>query len=68
MIASESQLEDVLAQPSEADRQALAGIEGDLLILGVAGKMGPSLAHRARLAAPGKRIYGAARFSNPAVR
>ena len=68
MIASEQQLEEVLARPSEADTQALAALEGDLLILGVAGKMGPSLAHRARLAVPQKRILGVARFSNPAVR
>jgi nucleoside-diphosphate-sugar epimerase len=68
VIASEEQLEDVLSQPSAADRDALAGLEGDLLILGVAGKMGPSLAHRARRAAPQKRIIGVARFSNPAVR
>ena len=54
--------------PSQADIDALAAIEGDLMILGVAGKMGPSLAHRARRAAPGKRILGVARFSNPAVR
>src|SRR5215831_746844 len=46
----------------------MAALAGDLLILGVAGKMGPSLAHRARRAAPHKRIIGAARFSNPAVR
>src|SRR5262249_21204102 len=39
-----------------------------LLILGVAGKMGPSLAHRARRAAPHKRIIGVARFSSPSVR
>jgi nucleoside-diphosphate-sugar epimerase len=68
VIRNVEQLEDVLSQPSQADVAALAALEGDLLILGVAGKMGPSLAHRARLAAPGKRIVGVARFSNPAVR
>ena len=49
MIRNVEQLEDVLSQPSQADVAALAALEGDLLILGVAGKMGPSLAHRARL-------------------
>jgi nucleoside-diphosphate-sugar epimerase len=68
VITNESQLEDILSQPSQADIDAMADLEGDLLILGVAGKMGPSLAHRARRAAPHKRIIGAARFSNPAVR
>jgi nucleoside-diphosphate-sugar epimerase len=68
VIASEQQLEDVLSQPSQADIDALAALEGDLMILGIAGKMGPSLAHRARRAAPGKRIVGVARFSDPTVR
>lgn len=68
MIRDENQLEDILSEPSRADIDALAALDGDLLILGVAGKMGPSLAHRARRAAPGKRIIGVARFSNPAVR
>ena len=72
MIANEEQLEDLLSQPSEADAQAMAALEGDLLILGVAGKMGPSLARRARRACEKagvkKRIAGVARFSNAAAR
>lgn len=72
MIANEEQLEDLLSQPSEADAQAMAALEGDLLILGVAGKMGPSLARRARRACEKagvkKRIVGVARFSNAAAR
>ena len=47
----------------------MAALEGDLLILGVAGKMGPTLAHRAgapaRPPACSKRIIGVARFSDP---
>ncbi|MFB3829817.1 MAG: NAD-dependent epimerase/dehydratase family protein [Bryobacteraceae bacterium] len=68
-IASEQQLEDVLARPTEADIEAMRELDGDLLILGVAGKMGPSLAHRARLASDAagvkRRIIGVARFSQP---
>ena len=71
MIASEQQLEDILAEPSQADARAMAEMEGDLLILGVAGKMGPSLAKRARRACERaklpKRIIGVARFSDPRV-
>jgi len=71
MISSEQQLEDLLAEPSQADARALAEMEGDLLILGVAGKMGPSLAKRARRACEraklSKRIIGVARFSDPRV-
>ena len=70
-IASESQLEDVLSQPGEADIRAAAALEGDLLILGVAGKMGPSLARRAvracERAGLRKRVTGVARFSGPGV-
>jgi nucleoside-diphosphate-sugar epimerase len=68
MIASEQQLEDALAEASDADARAMAEMEGDLLILGVAGKMGPSLAKRARRACERariqKRIIGVARFSD----
>ena len=49
----------------------MAELDGDLLILGVSGKMGPSLAHRAALACAAagvqKRIIGVARFSSPEV-
>jgi nucleoside-diphosphate-sugar epimerase len=65
-IENEAQLEEVLSRPSEADRAALEALEGGILILGVAGKMGPSLARRAVRA--GKRVTGVARFSDPAVR
>src|SRR5271169_1128388 len=72
MISSEQQLEDLLSEPSPADARAMEVMEGDLIILGVAGKMGPSLARRARracdLGGVKKRIIGVARFSEPAVR
>ena len=72
MIASEQQLEDLLSEPSQADARAMAEMQGDLLILGVGGKMGPSLAKRARRACERakmpRRIIGVARFSDPAVR
>jgi hypothetical protein len=61
-------LEDLLATPSAALVGDMARLEGDILILGVAGKMGPSMAALARRAAPGKRIIGVARFSEPALR
>jgi nucleoside-diphosphate-sugar epimerase len=57
-----------LSLPSEKDVAAMRSLEGDLLILGVGGKMGPSLARRARraidLAGVRKRVIGVARFSN----
>ena len=45
----------MLSRPSAADIAFLRELEGDLLILGVAGKMGPSLAQRARRAASRSR-------------
>jgi nucleoside-diphosphate-sugar epimerase len=72
MIASEQQLDELLSEPSQADARAMAEMAGDLLILGVAGKMGPSLAKRARRASEQagcpRRILGVARFSDPGVK
>ena len=71
-ISSEPQLEDVLAQPSAADVACAGRLDGDVLIVGAAGKMGPSLArriHRAlREAGSGHRIIAASRFSSPEAR
>jgi nucleoside-diphosphate-sugar epimerase len=61
------QLEDVMTTPSQALVDDLGRVEGDILILGVGGKMGPTLARLARRAAPHKRIVGVARFSDVAV-
>ncbi len=61
-------LEDFLARPSQALIDDLAQVDGDLMILGVAGKMGPTLARLAKNAAPHKKVYGVARFSEASVR
>ncbi|MFZ2738171.1 MAG: NAD-dependent epimerase/dehydratase family protein [Burkholderiaceae bacterium] len=60
-------LEDVMSTPSDALVQDLAQLDGDLLILGVGGKMGPSLARMAKRAAPHKRVLGVARFTEPGL-
>lgn len=67
-FASVHELDEFLARPSSALIRDLASVEGDIMILGVAGKMGPTLAALARNAAPGKRILGVARFSEVGVR
>ncbi|MBN8746825.1 NAD dependent epimerase/dehydratase family protein [Xylophilus ampelinus] len=67
-FASVEALDDFLARPTQALVDDLAQVEGDLMILGVAGKMGPTLARLAKNAAPHKRVIGVARFSDPAVR
>ena len=60
-------LEEFMTRPDPALIEDLASVEGDILILGVGGKMGPTLARLAKRAAPGKRVIGVARFSEPGV-
>jgi nucleoside-diphosphate-sugar epimerase len=43
-------------------------INGDIIVLGVGGKMGPTLARMAKRAAPDKRVVGVARFSEKGLR
>src|SRR5262249_57996762 len=57
-----------MTAPSPVLVAELAAIPGDLIILGVGGKIGPTLARLARRAAPGKRVVGVARFSEPGIR
>ncbi len=61
-------LEEVMTAPSPVLVAELAAIPGDLIILGVGGKIGPTLARLARRAAPTKRVVGVARFSEPGLR
>ena len=67
-IADVETLEELLSRPGAALIAELAQVDGDLMILGVGGKMGPTLARLAKRAAPGKRVIGVARFSEPALR
>lgn len=61
-------LEDVMSQPSEALVRDLERVPGDILVLGVGGKMGPTLARMAKRAGPRRRVIGVARFSQPGLR
>jgi nucleoside-diphosphate-sugar epimerase len=67
-IADIAALDDLLCRPSQALIDDLAKVDGDILILGVAGKMGPTLAGLAKAASPGRRVIGVARFSEPGVK
>ena len=61
-----------LLQPSEALVAEIAKVEGDIIILGAGGKMGPAIARLAKqailLAGVNKRVIAASRFSEPGVR
>jgi len=61
-------VEDFMTTPSAALIADLAKTPGDIMVLGVGGKMGPTLARLAKRAAPAKRVMGVARFSEPGVR
>lgn len=61
-------LEDFMTTPSQALIDDMARLNGDIIILGVGGKMGPTLARLAKRAAPSKRVVGVARFSDPSVK
>lgn len=68
-FTTEAALDDFLAAPSHDLVQDMAHTEGDLIILGVGGKMGPTLARLARNALPrSRRVIAVARFSEPGVR
>lgn len=63
-------LDDLLSEPDAGVIDTLSRLDGDVLVLGVAGKMGPTLARMARRALDeiggGRRVIGVARFSEPA--
>jgi nucleoside-diphosphate-sugar epimerase len=62
-FADVAALEEFLTQPTRELQADLARADGELLVLGVGGKMGPTLARMAKRAAPGKRVIGVARFT-----
>lgn len=72
LIDTESQLEALLSQPSAADIAAVSHINGDVMIVGAGGKMGPSLARRSKQAmlAAGLtcNVFAVSRFSDANAR
>ena len=64
----ESGLEDILSGPTDATRNVLANLSGDVVVLGAGGKMGPTLAMMLRKASTGRNIYAVSRFSDKAAR
>ena len=67
-FASVNELEDFMTCPSSDLIRDLESIDGDIMILGVGGKMGPTLARLAKRAVPDRTIFGVARFSEPDLR
>ena len=67
-IANEQQLEELLSAPTIEVVELFKNLEGDIIFLGIAGKIGPSLARMAKRASEQagipRRIIGLSRFSN----
>ncbi len=68
-MKTEAELEEALSRPDPPLVQMMRRLEGDIIILGIAGKMGMSLGRMAvRAAAEAgtqKRVIGVSRFSDP---
>ena len=68
-IRDVAQLEALLSEPSDAAVEAMRRADGDVIVLGVAGQMGPTLARMARRAMDAAglshRVIGVSRFSAP---
>src|SRR6202011_173258 len=67
-IENTEHLEALLSEPSDAAVEAMGRLADDLIVLGVAGKIGPTLARMARRASDQaggrRRVIGVARFSD----
>ncbi len=65
------ELEEFMSRPTPEVIEALSALDGDLIILGVGGKMGPTLAMLARRsldqAGVNKQVIGVSRFSTPGL-
>jgi len=72
LIENEQQLEAVLSTPDRALCETMRRLDGDLLIIGAGGKMGPSLARLARRAlddaGTGRRVIAASIFESDHAR
>lgn len=66
LITSEEMLIDRMTAPSPAVVDAVSALEGDVVILGAGGKMGPTLAELL-VRAGARRVIGVSRFSDARV-
>jgi nucleoside-diphosphate-sugar epimerase len=57
------ELDEFMTRPSRQLVEDLGKVDGDIMVIGVGGKMGPTLARMAKRAAPDRKVIGVARFS-----
>ena len=66
------QLDDLLSTPDQGVAQTMCELDGDIIVLGVGGKMGPTLARMAKRASDeagvARRVVGVSRFSSGDLR
>ncbi|MBL9094670.1 MAG: NAD(P)-dependent oxidoreductase [Planctomycetaceae bacterium] len=69
VVETEEQLDELLSRPTPDVVAALGRLTGDIVFLGVGGKMGPTLARMAARASQEagvrRRVIGVSRFSDP---
>jgi nucleoside-diphosphate-sugar epimerase len=66
-FADVAALEERLSRPDNDVVADLERLDGDIMVLGASGKVGPSLARMAKRASPGRKVYAVARFSDPSL-
>jgi len=71
-IQSDEELDEFVSRPTPELVQSIARLRGDILILGIGGKLGPDLARLALRAVHQagiyKTVYGVSRFSTPGMK
>lgn len=71
LINDEDELDELLSEPQSATVEMMRRMEGDFMVLGIGGKMGPTLGRMIvkalRAAGVSRRVYGVSRFSDPAL-
>jgi len=68
-ITTEAELSDKLSEPYPEDIDFAGELDGDVIVLGAAGKMGPTLVERiiraSERAGTDRTVYAVSRYSNP---
>ena len=71
VLRTEADVDELMSRPSPALIDFMKGLQGDIAILGIAGKMGLSLGalavNASRAAGVNRKVYGVSRFSDPAA-
>jgi len=61
-------LEDLLSEPTDVARGGVRCVQGDVVVLGAGGKMGPTLAMMLKKADPKRNVYAVSRFNEEGLR